>query len=171
MQWLNSSFQATDERKKHVLVADQRPGVTQGLGDALELAGERRDREVTLDEIVKLSLGKDNTLKTVVEEDVGYDRPCTFNGVGGLDDDLEGVLGDGGVQPRHDTLIDLCSLDVLDHHLSIDATINMIRETKFLERDGEVCLPDQKIGLVEIEDHRLAKKKRNRGSPVQENGC
>ena len=52
----------------------------------------------------------------VVEEALGADRPCVGSGVGGLDDDVQDVRRDGGVEPRDDALIDLGPLNISEHH-------------------------------------------------------
>ena len=65
---------------------------------------------------------------------------------------MQDVVGDGGVEPRHNALIDLGPLDVIEHHESINRPINMIEKTKLVEGEVEEGLPDAEVGLVEVED-------------------
>ena len=106
-----------------------------------------------MDEVEEVSLGEAGALKTVVAEEVGDDGPSVGGGVGGLDDDLENVLGDGGVQPGDYALVDLSPLDVAESHESVDGAIDVIKKTKLAKSKVEGGLPDAKIGLLEVKDN------------------
>lgn len=108
------------------MIGDRRADVAKCVGQGLEAAAVLRDGEITLVQAVEFLLSVNGPLHTIVEKNPGNGLSNAVGGVIRLEDDVEDLLGDGGVEPGHDVVVDLHPLCISYLLTRIGGAVNMI---------------------------------------------